>query len=269
MLDPLGPQRIEQLRREISSDEPAAMSEVVHTRHQQAEHEERRGIPDRLAPHQAAPAAAAVVHESSQQAEHRRRGPHREAGSAQERQGRHRHVGHRAQQETADARDRVDDHHPRRAVDVRGRRPELPDPHHVEQDVQGSRVQPRRAHDGPPAAVAEHRHRTARPEQEQGPRVRREQREQPVHANRRAGGDERQRVEPRRAPHDERDKPQVVAEPPEQRRESPQPGIPPAAVETALVVDADQVSTGGADDGTDPLAKWHMGLSRRTDSVTS
>ena len=72
----------------------------------------------------------------------------------------------RAQREAGDGAGRVDDHHPPGPVQLGGRGRELPQRHHVEEDVQQAAVQPAGAEDRPPAAELEDRHGAARAEQE-------------------------------------------------------------------------------------------------------
>src|SRR5437899_3056914 len=132
------------------------MSEVVDSAHEEAEHEEDDGVLNRLAAYQAAPALAAVVRERAEESEHRRRRTHREPDA-------HR----RAEEESAESGDRIDNDGPRGPDDVGHRGTEIAHPHHVEQNVEKAAVKPARAEERPPVAEHIDGNRAAHAEQEE------------------------------------------------------------------------------------------------------
>ena len=168
-------------------------------------------------------------------------------------------AGDRAEQESANAGDRVDDHRAARAVHLRRGGAELPHPQHIEQDVEEAPVQPGRADDGPPAPVDEHGDGAAGAQQEQALHARRQQREEALHADAPAREQQRRDVQGRAAPHDQRDEPEVAAEPAQERSKAPQTGIAAAAGQASLVTHAHQGPARGADDRTAGLACEHQG----------
>ena len=172
--------------------------------------------------------------------------------------GRKREVlaGERTGAEPHHARGRVDDHHPARPVQLTHFGSQLPDPHHVEDDVQQTAVQPGCAQQRPPAAVLEHRLRAGRAENKQTlERWRQNPEQAAAHGN--AAPGERDDVHDRAQPGDEGDEAEIMSEASERRREAEQRRVPAAAVIALLVLDADQVSARHADDGAGRLPPEH------------
>jgi hypothetical protein len=166
-------------------------------------------------------------------------------------------TGDRAERESGDTRDSVDDYRPRRANHVGRRRAQLPHPHHVEQDVENAAVQPSGAQHGPPAIEVKDGNGARRAEAQQRHAVRREKRHHPAHLDPTARSEQRQRVEDDADAGDGFRESEIGAEPAQHGREPPQPRVPAPAAVTALVVDADQVSAGGTDDRSGALTIEH------------
>ena len=249
MIDPLGFQRVEQHRHQIASRETAGVREVVDARHHHAHHTQDDGIPDGFTANEMASGSPAVVYERAEKTEDRRRRAKRVAGAAEQRQRRHVGTGERAQQKSARARHRENNHHAARAVHIGHHGPEVADPHHVEHNVQQAAMQPARAEDRPPSAGEKDRHGAAGAEQDDARGTGHQKRESAADddqiASRHQQLDDVQRAA---HPDHELDEPEIVAETPEQRRKAPQPRIPAPAVEASVVAHADQRSARRADD---------------------
>ena len=243
VIQPLGLERVEDLRHQPAAGEPAGVRPVVDARHDQAE---QRPSSARTAGLRAWPCCCPSA---GRTARWRRAG--RRSGAeaptvkpAPPRIGMPPKNSHatRTGGESRDPGHGVDDDHAAGAVELGARRPELPHPHHVEQDVQHAAVQPAGAEDRPPPAVLEYRHAAARAEQEQARRARRQEREDAVHPDAAARQSSIATYRP--------DDPHMISGTnprslPRRRSsgaESPEARVPPPAVVAGLVVHAHQAA---------------------------
>ena len=142
MIAALARQGIENGRDRVPPGESARVRVVVGAGHDQPHHDEHDGQTRCLTANQAAAAFAAVVHEGADQAEDRSRRAECVAGAAQEGNRNGNQTAGRAEQKSADARDRVDDDRPGWTEQLHGVGPQHPDPVHVEEQMQQVAVEP-------------------------------------------------------------------------------------------------------------------------------
>src|SRR5262245_4464323 len=150
MIQPFRPERIQKLCSGVAACESAEVCPVVDSSKNETENEKRDRPRFRLVTHNAAAGSTSVINQSAQQAENRRRSSHRSTRSAEER---NECSGECARCKSRDAGDRVNDHHPACAIHFRCCGRELTNPHHVEENVQQSGVQPARRQECPPSSV--------------------------------------------------------------------------------------------------------------------
>ena len=223
------------------------MRPVVDTGHDEAEEQHRDREALGLLADVRAAAAAAVVEERPDQAEDGGRGADGDAGALQERRQEGHDAGETAGGESADACDGVHDHRPPRAVEPRRGRGEVAHPQHVEQDVQHAAVEPARAQQRPPVAVAEHGAGAAGAEAEQALEARREEGQEPGVADALGVRGEAREVERAAGPRHQHREAHVVADVAQERREAPHSRVAAPAAQALRVVHADERAAGGTE----------------------
>lgn len=248
VIQPLRAHGIQQVPGGVASQESPEMRIVVNAWHHESKDKHDYGIGHGLAADMTAAAASAIDDERTEKAKYRSRGSQSEGGPAEEKK---RHCTKRvtsptAEQEAGDGRNCVNHDQPAAAVEFRNIRSELSHPHQIERDMQDVAVQPCRAEDSPPPAVAEHRHGAACAEEEESAEARRQDGHS-AHLDAAWVDQECCDVESPASPHHDGYESQVIADTPQKWAKTPEAGISASAVPACFILHPYKLSTRGAD----------------------
>ena len=221
------------------------MGGVVDARHERAEdRDEDHVAPD--GPGEIRTRPPAVIEERAQQAAERGRGADGDSRRPAEegnRDGGGPHEG--GQQESRSRRDLEDHERPAGSEQLPDQREEIPEPVHVEEDVQQPAVEPAGAQDGVPLPDRKDRNPSRGPQPIENAAVRTQKPQNPPHLDGADAQHQRQQEEPDVG--GEQDFQDALGIEAKDVREAEHPGVPAAAGKTLPVVHSDELSTAGAE----------------------